>query len=156
MKDYVNAKLLFCHPPPGVSEEEFNIPTKENALRRLAGKKKAPVTRVGKGADTYLPQDPAVNHQELATPVEGREARALDASFFAEAGLSSRPFVKGQQFSRSRLYPHQNSVADDGTQISGKHAKFLATLSNNVETAGSKRHFKGSKRMKQRSGKGYD
>ncbi|GJJ09874.1 hypothetical protein Clacol_004098 [Clathrus columnatus] len=155
LKDYVNAKLLFCHPPPGVSEDGFNVPTRQNALRRLAGKKKAPVTRVGKGADTYIPQDHASNNREQAAPFEGRKTQALDAAFFGEVGLSPRPFVAGQQFSRARLYPHQNTVTDDGTSISGRRARLLAVIANNPETATSKKHFK-AKRTKQRSGKGYD
>jgi large subunit GTPase 1 len=162
----VNAKLLFCHPPPGVSEEEFNIPTTQNALRRLeqAGKKKAPVTRVGKGADTFMhPNLPASSTTIGAGEdvlVEGQKSRALDASFFAGGSqLSSRPFVQGQQFSRSKAYPHQNSVADDGTAITGRRARLMAVLANNSDgLAGSKdkKHHKGNKRVKQRSGKGYD
>ncbi|KAF8531891.1 P-loop containing nucleoside triphosphate hydrolase protein [Gautieria morchelliformis] len=165
LKDYMNAKLLFCHPPPGTSEEDFNIPTKQNALRRLeqAGKKKAPVTRVGKSADTFMhPNLPApstvIGLGEA--PVEGQKSRALDASFFAGGSqLSARPFVQGQAFSRSKSYPHQNSVADDGTAISGRRARLLAVLGNHPDgVAGpkGKKHHKGNKRIKQRSGKGYD
>ncbi|KAF8578414.1 hypothetical protein K439DRAFT_1621336 [Ramaria rubella] len=160
LKDYVNAKLLFCHPPPGISEEEFNAATRQNALRRLEGKKKAPVTRVGKGADTFMhPNIPAAIVNDNA-PVEGQKSRVLDASFFAGGPvLSSRPFVQGQEFSRAKLYPHQNSVADDGSTITGRRARLMAVLANNPDgTAGpkGKKHHKGNKRVKQRSGKGYD
>ena len=159
----MNAKLLFCHPPPGITEEEFNIPTKRNALRRLeqAGKKKAPVTRVGKGADTFMHPVSSTNigvGEDIF--VEGQKSRALDASFFAGGSqLSARPFVQGQEFSRSKAYPHQNSVADDGTAITGRRARLMAVLANNADgLAGSKgkKHNKGNKRVKQRSGKGYD
>jgi large subunit GTPase 1 len=165
LKDYVNAKLLFCHPPPGTFEDDFNIPTKQNALRRLeqAGKKKAPVTRVVKGADTFMhpnlpPSSTVIGIGEA--PVEGQKSRALDASFFAGGSqLSARPFVQGQQFSRSKSYPHQNSIADDGTTITGRRARLLAVLANHPDgVAGpkGKKHNKGNKRIKQRSGKGYD
>lgn len=167
LKDYVNAKLLFCHPPPEVPEVEFNAPTMQNALRRLedSGKKKAPVTRVGKGADTFMPaelgpsspDEAAAGHEVL---VDGQKSRALDASFFsAGAGLSARAFVQGQQFTRHKAYPHQHSVADDGTAVSGRRARLMAVLANNPDGgvgAKGKKHNKGHKRAKQRSGKGYD
>ncbi|THH28296.1 hypothetical protein EUX98_g5893 [Antrodiella citrinella] len=54
LKDYVNAKILFCHAPPGIEDDIFNQQTREICLRRAAGKKRAPVTRVGKGADTFI------------------------------------------------------------------------------------------------------
>ena len=60
LKDYVNAKLLFCHPPPGVSDDEFNEDTHQLALSRAAGKKRAPTTRVVKGADTFIDGHSAV------------------------------------------------------------------------------------------------
>ncbi|KIJ46381.1 hypothetical protein M422DRAFT_29248 [Sphaerobolus stellatus SS14] len=161
LKDYVGAKLLFCQPPPGISEEDFNAPTKENALNRLraAGKKKAPITRVGKSADTFL--GPSAPRSEttsfIPTPFEGQKGQALDASFFADGtGLASRPFVQGQQYSRGRIYPHQNALTDNGTPLSGRQSRFMAVLANNPEAfATGKKHFKGSKK-KQRSGKGYD
>ena len=166
LKDYVNGKLLFCHPPPGISDEDFNAPTRQNALRRLeqAGKKKAPVTRVGKGADTFMHLNPPTAVRNITAgedfPIEGPKSRALDASFFAGGSqLSARPFVQGQQFSRSKAYPHQNSVADDGTAVSERRARLMAVLANNPDgVAGSKgkKHQKGNKRIKQRSGKGYD
>lgn len=44
LKDYVNAKLLFCQPPPDISEADFNEQTHQIAMRRALGKKKAPST----------------------------------------------------------------------------------------------------------------
>jgi len=92
--------------------------------------------------------------------LEGQKSQALDASFFSEGtGLSARPFVGGHQFTRAKLYPHQNAVTDDGKPLSGRKARLLAVLNNNPEaldTKGGKKHHKGNKRAKQRSGKGYD
>ncbi|KAF7339797.1 Large subunit GTPase 1 [Mycena venus] len=119
MKDYVNAKLLYCHPPPGIPEGEFNKRTHELAMLRFADKKRAPVTRVGKGADTFVPSN--VSGNETAGQPQGLKSRALDQNFFENnSTLSSRPFIQGsgqldgKTFSRSRTYPHQNAVADDG------------------------------------------
>lgn len=60
LKDYVNAKLLYAHPPPGVDSDDFMKTSREQTLARLeaeymAGRKKAPTTHVGKNADTYVP-----------------------------------------------------------------------------------------------------
>ncbi|KAI6162036.1 hypothetical protein EDD17DRAFT_1776881 [Pisolithus thermaeus] len=135
LKDYVSGKLLFCHPPPGVSEDMFNARTHELALRRMAGKKRAPLTRVESSLKSL----------------------SLDREFFAEGDpVGSRPLVRGtgkhgQQFTRNRMYPHQNMVGDDGRLLpAGAESIAIAT-----EVNGKKRHKK-MKRVKQRSGKGYD
>ncbi|KAF8137485.1 hypothetical protein EV363DRAFT_1318116 [Boletus edulis] len=164
LKDYVNGKLLFCHPPPGTSEESFNGRTHELSLLRAAGKKRAPATRVVKGADTYVPAVLAPSstlssdHDSIPTThAGGAKSLALDDEFFTRnPSLSSRPFVQGstrhgQEFTRGTLYPHHNMVANDGTLLGQKQAVVLM----NGEGFGKKHHKKG-KRVKQRSGKGYD
>lgn len=150
LKDYVNAKLLFCHPPPGTEEGSFNEKTRRAALFRAAGKKKAPITRVGKESDTFvLPADVArISHQ----------GSNIDNDFFGRNFSSSHPIIQGhnrtgQSFSRAKFYPHQNIVADDGTSLGFKNARLASILEN--AGSGSKQHKK-MKRVKQRSGKGYD
>ena len=163
LKDYVNGKLLFCHPPPETSEESFNEQTHELSLLRAAGKKRAPTTRVVKGADTYVAavlapsSTVSSDHDPIMTiQVDGAKSLALDKEFFVhDASLSSRPFVQGsarhgQEFTRGRLYPHQNMVASDGTLL----GPGLSVVMN--EVMGGKKHHKKGKRVKQRSGKGYD
>ena len=39
LKDYVNAHLLFCHPPPDIPAEHFNKVTRALQLRKILGKK---------------------------------------------------------------------------------------------------------------------
>ncbi|KAL5533987.1 hypothetical protein ACEPAG_447 [Sanghuangporus baumii] len=156
LKDYVNAKLLYCHPPPGVSDQDFNSRAHEYILSRLARRKRAPATRVTKNADTFLSigEDTKQNNK----------VHSVDDSFFSsESTLSARPFLQGpgrhgQTFSRSNLYPHQNVVNDDGTPLQGRRARIASVLAANGGEVGgkSKKHFKGNKRAKQRSGKGYD
>ncbi|KAJ7275221.1 P-loop containing nucleoside triphosphate hydrolase protein [Mycena haematopus] len=162
MKDYVNAKILYCHPPPEVPEAEFNKRTHELAMLRFADKKRAPLTRVGKGADTFVPSQ-APGNETTAQP-QGLKSRALDQTFFENnSALSPRPFIQGsglldgKTFSRSRTYPHQNAVADDGTPLSGRRARLASVLVNQGGVLGDgKKHHKKMKRVKQRSGKGYD
>ncbi|EJD45816.1 P-loop containing nucleoside triphosphate hydrolase protein [Auricularia subglabra TFB-10046 SS5] len=163
LKDYVNAKLLYCNPPPGVSPDEFNAHSRAAVLARLqaSSRKKAPLTRVGKGADTFI----ASEGTSATKQPTSRKARALDQDFFnSTPGLSARPFVQsgsvrhGQEFTRTRLYPHQNAVADDGTPVGARRARVAAVLNaagGDPRDMG-KKHHKGQKRQKQRSGKGYE
>jgi large subunit GTPase 1 len=156
LKDYVNGKLLFAHPPPGLSEVEFNKLTHELALRRAIKKKRAPVTRVGKNADTFVPSNlPPTRSDGGSLPlVQGLKSLAIDGEFFgSNTTLSARPFVRGsvesgQEFTRARLFPHQNSVGDDGAPLRRRDQSMVGDL-------GKKTHKK-AKRVKQRSGKGYD
>lgn len=156
LKDYVNAKLLFCHPPPGTDDDSFNEKTRQIALSRAVGKKKAPVTRVGKDSDTFVISGDATS--VLPAHGHGMKSNAVDDDFFGRDPLASRPMVKGhnnisQGFSRAKFYPHQNAVADDGSPLDFKSARIASVLEN----AGSgKKHHKKMKRVKQRSGKGYD
>lgn len=155
LKDYVNGKLLFCHPPPGVSEEQFNQPTYQDTLSRLAGRKHAPVTRVGKDSDTFVASSQMSSD---VFPMKGQDpkSRALDHEFFESntGHLSSHAFIQnnGKEFARATMYPHQNSVSADGTPLDAQQARLMALLQN---SASGKKHKK-MKRVKQRSGKGYD
>ncbi|KAI0322692.1 P-loop containing nucleoside triphosphate hydrolase protein [Amylostereum chailletii] len=154
LKDYVNARLLFCQPPPGCSANDFNAQTWALALRRAAGKKRAPISHVSKGATTYIPGTDAKG--------QGAKSRAVDGDFFADGtGLSARPYVKdaggkAREFTRSNLYPHQHSVADDGTPLNGRRARIASVLATAGEAHPGKKHHKKGKRVKQRSGGGYD
>ncbi|EIN14067.1 P-loop containing nucleoside triphosphate hydrolase protein [Punctularia strigosozonata HHB-11173 SS5] len=167
LKDYVNARLLFCHPPPGYSSEEFNADMHAMALLRAVGKKRAPTTRVTKGADTFIPVDqsaPDGSGQVPHSTNAGHKSNVLDQDFFAtRPAMSSRAFVQGtarhgKEFSRTQLYPHQNMVADDGQPLTGRRARIASVLASAGADNGAplgKRHKK-PKRVKQRSGKGYD
>lgn len=158
LKDYVNAKLLFCHPPPGVESKLFNEQTHQIQLRRVAGKKRAPVTRVGKGADTFIPMDPPVQERHAVHGGQGTKSRALDQEFFNDQsfGVYAKGIHggRGLGFSRPKSFPHQNAVTNDGVVLAPKHAEMAAVFANRMQD-GSKKHKK-PKRVKQRSGKGYD
>lgn len=181
LKDYVDGRLLFCHPPPSISADDFNASQQAQALAALeaSGKKKAPVTRVGKDAITYVAPSPAANvgvdvdvdadvnspGAGLGVDSEGRaiprgapgqsaRSKQLDDDFFADGtGLSDKPFVKGSAedqhagFSRVVHYPHQKAVGDDGRPIEGG-VKIAIPVG--------KKHYKGARNVKKRSGRGYD
>ena len=160
LKDYVNAKLLYCHAPPDVLDDDFNKETQELAMRKFMRRKRAPTTRVTKKADTFVDMNGAAG---MGQPQSGK-ARVVDEQFFNfGTSLSARPFVQGgvrhgKQVDRPNTYPHQNAIMDDGTPLDGRRARIASVLAaNDGEPAGkSKKHFKGNKRVKQRSGKGYD
>ncbi|GJE87571.1 P-loop containing nucleoside triphosphate hydrolase protein [Phanerochaete sordida] len=160
LKDYVNAKLLYCHPPPAVSEDEFNEETRRIALRRFANKKRAPTTHVTKKADTFI-----ASQQPLQNANSGHRTQRVDSDFFANnanSSLQSNAFLAGsarggQAFTRSKLYPHQNAISDQGAPVGGRRARIAAVLASaGGEIAPGKKHHKKMKRVKQRSGKGYD
>lgn len=158
LKDYVNGKLLYCHAPPIVSEDLFNAETHARQLLHVAGKKRAPTTRVGKEADTYVA--PAHANEEGKRAAFGNKALAVEDEFFQKQGLSARPFVAGSNknamtLSRPTFYPNQVLVADDGTPLTGQEERLQAMM-RNVDLGGGKKHHKKVKRVKQRSGKGYD
>ncbi|WRT65671.1 uncharacterized protein IL334_002616 [Kwoniella shivajii] len=59
LKDYVNAKLLYAHPPPGIESDDFMASSRAITLAKIEksyenGRKRAPVTHVSKNADTYV------------------------------------------------------------------------------------------------------
>ncbi|KAK4688076.1 large subunit GTPase 1, partial [Tremellales sp. Uapishka_1] len=126
LKDYVNARLVYAHPPPGWTADEYMLSSRERTLEQLEvaflhGKKRAPTTHVGKNSDTYVKpagsggdailddQQPVQEKQRQLTsasikstaasaPMRSgkQKAAGLDNVFFNEAGPAPRPVVKGR------------------------------------------------------------
>ena len=163
LKDYVNAKLLFCHPPPNYPADEFNSGARKLALRRVARKKRAPSTRDGKNGDAQ-PLDGTISDlSDLPAPLgRSQKSQSLDRLFFDEtAGLAARPFTKDaggriQSVSRPILYPHHLSVANDGSPFATHGVQIGTLMANAGGRAPGKKDHKKMKRTKQRSGQGYD
>lgn len=62
-------------------------------------------------------------------------------------------------FSRVTMFPHQRMVADDGTPLPQGRRERLMMVQQNAAEAGllpGKKHKKGKKHVKVRSGAGYD
>lgn len=124
------------------------------------------MTRVGKGADTFVPSNvpvPPVEGSILPAHAIGHKSRAVDVSFFNDTShIGYRPFIQGsarngKEISRAKLFPHQNMVADDGTPLGGRKARIASVLANaGPEIGAGKKSHKKNKRVKQRSGGGYD
>lgn len=141
-KDYVNARLLYAHPPPETDGDEFNTEQRERARASLAGRKLAPIL-----ASDDLGQFPPT--EESAAVVPGKKSKALDAAFFAANSTGfmtkGRGKLSGQAVLRGR-------VNDDGTEAAPTPANKQAPV---PPPTNGKKHYKGSKRTKQRSGQGY-
>lgn len=149
---------------------EFNEETRAISLERVAGKKRAPTTRVGKDSVTFIPansvpeatKDGSTPSNPIITsnPKSSRKVNALDREFFESNafGGNSRPFVQsggdqnGSPFSRVKMFPHQFGVGDDGRPLS---AADIAARMQALQMSG-KKHHKKTKKTKQRSGKGFD
>ena len=157
LKDYVNGKLLFSNPPPGVSPATFNQVTHIRSLARAIGKKRAPATRVTKSADTFVPSESIPSSRNRGpTSNSSMNSNALDQEFFEKNTISHWPHIlgsagHGKAFTRLQAYPHQNTVANDGNLLDPQQR--LAGLS--TRGVPGKKHHKKIKRGKQRSGKGY-
>lgn len=116
----------------------------------------APTTRVPSSALNYVAPSDGTRTQA------GSKTDAVDKAFF-EKQLST-PHVSGKASynssmtgGRVTLYPHQRVLADDGTPMNRKAR--MALVQANLGDVGditSKKHKKGKKHVKVRSGAGYD
>lgn len=98
-------------------------------------------------------------------PRQSARAAALDRDYFAASaagtGPSSKAFFNGiaanipGQTGRQVMYPHQRQLGDDGKKLSTRKVRELESIGA-VPAASGKKHFKGNKRQKQRSGAGYE
>ena len=186
LKDYVNAKLLFAHPPPGIDVDEFMSTSRERSLAILeaqfeAGRKRAPASHVSKNADTYVAPAPdatgpgadapggrerqlttaSVRRDAASAPMRGgkEKAAALDGVFFTEAGPAPRPVLTG----RNQGGDKQEGGLGYARNTSFPHQRMLGpdgmpTMESGVKTTGNRGGKKHFKvrEGKKRSGRGYD
>ncbi|UZJ53313.1 hypothetical protein CBS101457_002633 [Exobasidium rhododendri] len=152
-KDYVNAKLLYAHPPPGLDGDDFNEEQRERARVSLAGRKLAPIT----AADAAMEGDEelASSDAKKSHVIPGKKSKALDSAFF---NVKSNGFMTtgrgtvqpGQSVFRGRINP-------DGTEAAAPSPtnKQGAPQPPPPGIDAGKKHFKANKRKKNRSGQGY-
>lgn len=128
LKDYVNAKLLFCNPPPEVDGDEFNKEQRMKAREALKGRRYDPALALAVGEDGQ-PLHSATNGKTAG----GSRSRALDAAFFATGngngaqargrkGLPGRGVVQGRLGPDGKLLP-QTMNAQSAMSSSKKHHK---------------------------------
>ncbi|KAK5052125.1 hypothetical protein LTR84_002929 [Exophiala bonariae] len=143
LKDYVNGKLLYCHPPPQDPEidgNEFNaalydfahLPAKRQAWLIAHNDDASAIDTIE--SQPYLPGRP----QET-----GARSKNLDKGFFGpgsrNAGHITRPF--------SHQYTEQGKQQKE---LHGRKARTMVALETNVDPAtlklNNKKHMKGAKK----------
>ena len=147
LKDYVNGKLLFCHPPPqdpAIDALEFNRQLYD--VNHLPQKRQAFLTARSEN-NTADDQDPSLMRTDgLPQPVvEGAKTIRLDRRFFgpgqSNAGHLTMPF--------NHKYSEQGIAS--GRQLTGRKQRTMIALERNIDPAdvrqgNGKKHYKGGVR----------
>ena len=179
LKDYVNGKLLFCHPPPPMEGEksidphEFNkdlydishLPTRrQQAITARSNNNSTAIhddnkssTQQDLDSDTVSPDTPST----MPNPVpEGARSRNLDTGFFG-AGFKGTGTHLTMPFNHP--YTEQGQQKQSHKQLSGRKERMMLALEKGVDVSeiqgDSKKHFKGNKRRakgKRRADNDYD
>lgn len=154
-KDYVNGKLLFCHPPPSdppIDPRHFNrelynaahLPERRRA--RFAADEDAELKQTSNG---LLADDATIP----LPSTEGVKGRGIDKKFFgAGSGHDGHLTLPLHQ----RL---QEQATTSGKPLTGRKLKTTIALEKNVDPSdlrtSSKKHYKANKRRNQQDRKGY-
>jgi large subunit GTPase 1 len=145
LKDYVKGKILFCHPPPAdpaIDSKYFNrelydvnhLPAKRrhHPLASLAG-----TTSLAGTQD----EDMSLMDDDLdgGVPVQGEKTQRMDKRFFGPG-----------QGNAKISQPFHYKYSEQGKELSGRKAKMMAALEQDVDPAelksNSKKHFKANKK----------
>ncbi|KAI5287607.1 hypothetical protein KEM52_001509 [Ascosphaera acerosa] len=164
LKDYVNGKLLYCHPPPGldISPQAFNrdlydidhLPEKRRRAILAASSEYAPLEG-GRASDVLADDSEAVSTTSTTradTVPRGPKSAHLDNRFFQSNGTGSAPHLK---MPFSHQYTEQGAAAAQKQQLSARKQRQLIALEHGMDPAdvqlgNGKKHFKGGKKMKAR------
>jgi len=147
LKDYINGKLLFCHPPPSdppIDPKAFNAGLyEENRLPERLRHNIAAHDDVASELDEMV---------SLAPMPQGRKTHAMDKEYFGRGAGAGGHLTN--PFHAQRDGKMQAPVSYTGRVLSGRKAKTMVALENNLspdEVAalkGSKKHFKGGKKKR--------
>ena len=145
LKDYVNGKLLFCHPPPReppIDAAAFNAELYEvEGGEDIDGE---PVSEVADDASMTTTETAAVPMRQ------GPKSRTLDRSFFGPGGVA--------QGHLSSPYQFRNGA--NGKQLTGRKMRAMVALERGMDVSdvrsGGKKHFKGGKKGKPSGGARLD
>uniref|UniRef100_A0A093UPD1 Large subunit GTPase 1 n=1 Tax=Talaromyces marneffei PM1 TaxID=1077442 RepID=A0A093UPD1_TALMA len=167
LKDYVNGKLLYCHPPPAtktgdedtegtpvVDPAEFNhdlynlahLPEKRRAQLLKAGASEAGLDNLDDIVSSFSEITAPSQTSSAAIPEVGPRSQRLDKGFFGpgsgrSAGHQTMPF--------NYKYSQQGKAK----QLTGRKEKAMIALEKNIDPSevkglmsSSKKHFKGGKK----------
>ena len=154
LKDYVNGKLLYCHPPPHDPEidgKEFNKSLYDFA--HLPAKRQAWLIAHGDEAEQDAAAETAssVSAPQVKT---GNKSKNLDKNFFAPDAKNAG-HIKNRAFNHP--YTEQGHAAREKS-LTGRKEKMIRALELGVdpkELAKDKQHFKG-RRTKTRQATAVD
>ncbi|KAG4264171.1 hypothetical protein FPRO06_02907 [Fusarium proliferatum] len=155
LKDYVNGKLLFVSPPPGINDaadfnrglyDEEHLPEKRRAALSAAMDQLSVIDPAS--SEPFLAMDD--DAVDLASTVDvplpaGPKSKKIDKGFFGPSssqGHVSRPFN----------YQYSEQGKEDplaGKHLSGRKARTAVALENGldpkeIQMTSSKKHFKGN------------
>ncbi|KAJ6028087.1 Large subunit GTPase 1 [Penicillium herquei] len=150
LKDYVNGKLLYVHPPPVAENEEPVDPNLFNQelydLAHLPARRQAILASKIVDLDDANSDISSLLSKDASAELPGARSRNIDSGFFGtatgpSAGRMTLPFnakntAQGQQI-------RQN--------LTGRKERMMIALERGVDvsevrSAGSKKHFKGNKK----------
>lgn len=146
LKDYVNGKLLYCHPPPPQAEGEESIEGVDfneelYDFAHLPARRQAYLIARADASSVTGADDVA------GTSLIGARSKNIDTSFFGP-GSGNSGHLK---------MPFSHQYSEQGKQLTGRKAKTMVALEKDLDPAdvrssGKVKHFKGNKR--QGKGKG--
>ncbi|KAK2877766.1 hypothetical protein FQN49_001219 [Arthroderma sp. PD_2] len=169
LKDYVNGKLLFCHPPPRDSpftdtqertdhELAFNeglydmahLPArrKEAMLKEYAAAAQDESVD-GTNDDIDLESDIATSQASGSAPIlaQGSRSKKLDKGFFGPGGSGSAGHLR-------MPFSYKYSEVGKEKEITGRKQRTLIALEKNIDVSEvrgpGKKHFKANKKVKAR------
>ncbi|KAE8364982.1 hypothetical protein BDV27DRAFT_127668 [Aspergillus caelatus] len=150
LKDYVNGKLLFCHPPPvpegqaPIDPNEFNVELYDMA--HLPARRQEQLAKAMQAEQMAEDIDDDILSLPKQ-PVQGSRSRNLDTGFFGDASKGSA----------GRLtLPFNAQYTEQGQQmrqqLTGRKERLMVALERGIDVTevrggSSKKHFKGNKKQ---------
>ena len=161
LKDYVNGKLLYVAPPPGIDDgnafnrelyDEYHLPAKRRAALVAAAETLTlddPTPAPSTSGNPDPADDISVFSSDLIALPAGPKTEKLDKGFFGPGagtrGHVNKPF--------SHKYTEQGQAENDGLGanrlLSGRKQRTMVALENgmdpkDVQVVSGKKHFKGN------------
>ncbi|ODA84086.1 hypothetical protein RJ55_02604 [Drechmeria coniospora] len=157
LKDYVNGKLLFVRPPPGVEDaKDFNGELYDE--RHLPEKRRAALAAATQSLSLDDDESAMMALDPMALPA-GPKSKKLDAGFF-------KPKEVQGHFGRPFSYKYTEQGAAEGSEIVGKHltgrkARTMIALENGIDpkdvgVMSGKKHFKGRAKSERKKHRGIN
>lgn len=148
LKDYVNGKLLFCHPPPHdptIDALDFNRQLYD--VHHLPQKRQAALAAYAESvaAEQETPSLTDIEDSSATPPAQGAKSTKLDKRFFGpgpgSAGHLTMPF--------NHKYSEKGMAS--GRQLTGRKERTMLALEKNIDPAdvklgNGKKHYKGGRK----------